>query len=103
MPSQNRHVSLANIATAFLSERKSSSRRQTSGRRKKRLTLTEKKSGSLRGQSNFANPTEVMLAQRLSGEKMETSIATILMVNGNANGGNNKHRTAMVRKEKRKT
>ena len=97
MPSQHRHVSLANIATAFLSERKSSSRRQTSGRRKKRLTPSEKKSGSIRRQSNFGNPADVMLAQRLSGEKVEGGIATILMVNGSANGGNNKHRTTMVR------
>ena len=96
MPSQHRHVSLANIATAFLSERKSSSRRQTSARRKKRLALSEKKSGSIRRQSNFGNPTDVMLAQRLSGEKGEGGIATILMVNGSANGGNNKHRTTMV-------
>ena len=38
---QNRHVSLANIATAFLSERKSSSRRQSSARRKKHLSIKD--------------------------------------------------------------
>ncbi|CAF1236733.1 unnamed protein product, partial [Didymodactylos carnosus] len=40
--SSNRHVSLANIASAFITERKSSSRRQ-SGRRKKRLTVKSRR------------------------------------------------------------
>lgn len=97
IPSQNRHVSLANIATAFLSERKSSSRRQTSARRKKRLTLNERKSGSLRRQSNFGNGAEANLGPRLSADKVEGGIATILMVNGGANGANGKHLTTMVR------
>ena len=92
---QHRHVSLANIATAFLSERKSSSRRQPSSRRKKRMTIEKKKSHSRR-QSTYSSGTETVIGQRLSGDKMENSIATILMVNSGAVGGNNKHRTTMV-------
>ncbi|CAF1015149.1 unnamed protein product, partial [Didymodactylos carnosus] len=40
--SSDRHVSLANIASAFITERKSSSRRQNSVRRKKRLTVKDR-------------------------------------------------------------
>ena len=89
-------MSLANIATAFLSERKSSSRRQPSARRKKRLTINEKKASHPRRQSSYSNGSGSAAGQRLSAEKMENGIATILMVNSGAVGGNNKHRTTMV-------
>lgn len=92
----HRHVSLANIATAFLSERKSSSRRQPSARRKKRLTISEKKASHQRRQSSYSNGSGSAVGQRLSAEKMENGIATILMVNSGAVGGNNKHRTTLV-------
>ncbi len=96
---QHRHVSLANIATAFLTERKSSSsRRQSSNRRKKRLTIQEKKSSNLRRQTNT---NDAILGQRISLENMDGGIAAIFMSNLSSTNPNNKHRT-MVRKKENK-
>jgi hypothetical protein len=82
----HRQVSLANIATAFLSERKSTSRRQSSHRRKKRLT------SNARHQSNS---NDDVLGQRISLETIDGGIASMFMTTTNPN---NKHRT-MVRKK----
>lgn len=90
----HRHVSLANIATAFLSERKTSSRRQNSVRRKKRLTIKDKRTSNTRIQSNVTNN---ILEQRLSGHNMDNGIVTIFMTTANA-ASNNKHRANLVRK-----
>lgn len=94
--SQNRHVSLANIATAFLSERKSSSRRTSSGRRKKRLAMHEKKGSGSRNTSSFSTGLNDIFGQRLSSENMESNIAAIFMTNISGTGANNKHRTTVV-------
>ena len=97
-PTRNRHVSLANIATAFLTERKSSSRRQTSARRKKRLTVKEKRSDS-RGSVICSGATNGgTLAQKHSGNTMDNGIATIMTLTGAPTAGNNKHHTTMVSK-----
>ncbi|CAF0807710.1 unnamed protein product [Adineta steineri] len=80
--SHNRHVSLANIATAFLTERKSSSLRHGSGRRKNRSTIKEKKKTSqLRHQSSCPKAVDTLLGQRLSSENGENGISTIFMIN----------------------
>lgn len=85
---QNRHVSLANIATAFLSERKSSSRHHPSVRRKKRFTAVERNSLSPRNSSNCHNSNDGNCLQQLSVEKVENGIATIIVpkVGSNNNG-----------------
>ncbi len=94
---ENRHVSLANIATAFLSERKSSSsRRQSSGRRQKRLTVKENKPSKSRHQSTFPSATNDILGQQSSSGAMAGGFAAIFMTNGNATGANNKHRVTLV-------
>jgi hypothetical protein len=93
---QHRHVSLANIATAFLSERKSSSRRQSSGRRKKRSTIKGKKTSNPRYKSGFSTTTDGIKGQRISLENMDGGIATIFMTSMAATGANNKHRSATV-------
>ncbi|CAF0870362.1 unnamed protein product [Adineta ricciae] len=93
--SQNRHVSLANIATAFLSERKSSSRRTSSGRRKKRLTMRDKKGSGSRNASSFSTGLNDLFGQRLSSENMESNIAAIFMTNVSGTGANNKHRSTV--------
>jgi hypothetical protein len=85
---------LANIATAFLSERKSSSsRRQSSGRRQKRLTAKENKPSKSGHRSSATNN---MLGQRSSSGTMAGGFAAIFMTNGNATGANNKHRVTLV-------
>ena len=93
---QNRHVSLANIATAFLSERKSSARRQSSGRRKKRSTIKGKRASNPRYHSPFSGGADGILGQRISLETMEGGIATIFMTNAGGTGSNGKHRTNTV-------
>ncbi|CAF0902573.1 unnamed protein product [Adineta ricciae] len=97
--SQNRHVSLANIATAFLSERKSSSRRTSSGRRKKRLTMHDKKGSGSRNTSSFSTGLNDLFGQRLSSENMESNIAAIFMTNISGTGANNKHRSTVLSQE----
>jgi hypothetical protein len=89
--SQNRHVSLANIASAFLSERKSSSHRQSSARRQKRLTVKRRKSSYPKRQSNYPTAADEILGQRLSTEIMDEGIATIF-----ASNSDNKHRSTTV-------
>ncbi|CAF0820041.1 unnamed protein product [Rotaria sp. Silwood1] len=91
----HRHVSLANIATAFLSERKTTSRRQSSGRRKKRLTSKDKRTSDSKYQSNYSNTSSNATGQRSSMQNMEGGIATIFMANVSTNT-NNKHRTNLV-------
>ncbi len=95
MLTQNRHVSLANIATAFLSERKSSSRRTSSGRRKNRSTIKGKRVSNPRYQSPFSGGADI-LGQRVSLETMEGGMATIFMTTAGVTGANNKHRTTTV-------
>lgn len=97
---QNRHVSLANIATAFLSERKSSSRRHSSGRRKKRLNLQEKKSSTSRPQSSFSTGVDDLFGQRSSSGNMESSIVAMFMTSSSSTttNANNKHRNTLVRR-----
>jgi hypothetical protein len=89
---QNRHVSLANIATAFLTERKSSSRRHSINRRKKRATI-QKRTSNPRHQNNTSND---ILGQRISLDTMDGGIATIFMASMSSTNPNNKHRTALV-------
>ncbi|UJR28134.1 hypothetical protein I4U23_009391 [Adineta vaga] len=96
---QNRHVSLANIATAFLTERKSSARRLSSGRRKKRLANQEKKSSNSRLQSSFPNGLNDLFGQRLSSENMEHNIAAMFMTTSSGAGANNKHRATLLSQE----
>jgi len=94
---ENRHVSLANIATAFLSERKSSStRRQSSGRRQKRLTVKENKPSKSRHQSSFSSATNDILGQQSSSGATAGRFSAIFMTNVNATGANNKHRVTLV-------
>jgi len=88
-PTYTRHVSLANIATAFLSERKSSSRRQSGNRRKKRLTIREKAS---------PKPSNERISPRISLETRDNGIATLFMTNMSLTNPTNKHRTTIVRK-----
>jgi hypothetical protein len=92
----HRHVSLANIATAFLSERKNSSRRQTSIRRKKRVVNNERRTS--RRQSNYSGASEKNIGQRVSMDRMNSVVAATLVVNSVAVGGNSKNRTTTVRK-----
>jgi hypothetical protein len=91
---QNRHVSLANIATAFLTERKSSSHRQSSARRKKRLTINGRTSSTNSArQSNYPTAADEILGQRSSSEIMDGGIPTIFVLNTD-----NKHRSTTVKK-----
>jgi hypothetical protein len=89
----NRQVSLANIATAFLTERKSSSHRQSTIRRKKRLTNKG---------AQTPNPTaaDEILGPRLSADNMEVGIGTLFVPHVTTNNGDNKHRSSTVRKKK---
>jgi hypothetical protein len=91
-PNAQRHVSLANIATAFLSQRKSSSRR-SSARRKKRLTIQEKKPANCKRQSSHAAAAELTSAS--DGKK--NGMATILKIDPGTANGTSKHHTALVR------
>ena len=93
--SQHRHVSLANIATAFLTERKSSSRRHSTRRRKKRLTIQEKRT------SNSRHSNDTSHGQRISLDANEGGMA-VFMTTLNGNNANNKHRTTLVRMTCRK-
>jgi hypothetical protein len=90
---QNRQVSLANIATAFLTDRKSSSHRQSSVPRKKRLT----NKGLHKRQSSYTTAADEILAQRLSADNMEGGIATFFANNGIPTNGDNTHRSTMVK------
>ncbi|CAF1376092.1 unnamed protein product, partial [Rotaria sordida] len=90
-----RHVSLANIATAFLSERKTS-RRHSSGYRKKRLTSKDKSTSNSKHQSNYSNTTNNVIGQRLLTQNTEDGLATVFMVNFSTTSTNNKHRTNLV-------
>lgn len=92
----NGHVSLANIATAFLSERKSSSRRQNSVRRKTRLTIKGKQTSNASRQSSYTTTTDEMLDQRLSGENMDSGITTLFVPSGPVTNGDNKHQSKVV-------
>lgn len=92
---QNRHASLANIATAFLSERKSSSRRQSSTRRKKRLTTKGTQGPNISRQSSYTTAADEILGQRSSAENMDGGIATLF-----GSTGDNKHRSTTVKKNK---
>jgi hypothetical protein len=93
----NRNVSLANIATAFLTERKSSSIRQSSIRRKKRLTSKGPQSPTVQRQSSYITAADEILGQRISTETMEGGLATLFVpINGTING-DNKHRSTVVR------
>lgn len=97
---QNRHVSLANIATAFLTERKTSSRRQTSGRRKKRLTIKESQASNGRRSTNYSSATtSSVFINPMSMQSVGGSISTIFMTHTSSTAGvNNKHRTTLVMK-----
>ena len=80
----NRQVSLANIATAFLTERKSSSRRQSSIRRKKRFTSKSGHSINISRQSSYTTNADDPLVQRFSTETMPTTTTTMLLVPNNS-------------------
>ena len=97
---QNRQVSLANIATAFLSERKSSARRQSSIRRKKRMTTKGVQGSNTTRQSSYATAADEILGRRLSTENMDVGIATLFLPNGATNNGDNKHRSTTVNEKK---
>jgi hypothetical protein len=95
--SQNRQVSLANIATAFLSERKSSAQRQSSARRK-RLTNKGQTSLSTSRHSSYATTADDILSQRLSSENMEGGISTLFVLNSATTNGDNINRSNTVKK-----
>ncbi|CAF2823904.1 unnamed protein product [Rotaria sp. Silwood2] len=93
----NGHVSLANIATAFLSERKSSSRRQNSIRRKTRLTIKGQQTSNVRRQSTYPTATDEILDTRLSAENMDAGITTLFVPTNAITNGDNKHQSKMVK------
>ncbi|CAF1928579.1 unnamed protein product [Rotaria magnacalcarata] len=92
----HRHVSLANIATAFLSERKTSSRRQSSNRRKQRLTTKDNQNQDSRLSTNCANTNNPGLGQQLTVQNTDGEITTIFMARTSTANANNKHRTNVV-------
>ncbi|CAF4499647.1 unnamed protein product, partial [Rotaria socialis] len=92
----HRNVSLANIATAFLSERKTSSRRQSSNRRKQRLTVTDKQNNDSRLSTNCANTNNPGLGQQFTVQNTDGGITTIFMAHTSTANANNKHRTNAV-------
>ncbi|CAF3418468.1 unnamed protein product [Rotaria sp. Silwood1] len=92
---QNGHVSLANIATAFLSERKSSSRRQNSIRRKTRLTVKGQQISNVRRQSSYPTVTDEIKDQRLSSDNMDVGISTLFVPTSAITNGDNKHQSKM--------
>jgi hypothetical protein len=93
----NRQVSLANIATAFLTERKSSSRRPSSTRRKKRLATKVIQGSNTNRHSNYITAADEILNQRLSGDNMDVGIATLLVPNTTTINVDNKHRSKTVK------
>ncbi|CAF3391835.1 unnamed protein product [Rotaria socialis] len=95
---QNGHVSLANIATAFLTERKSSSRRQTSVRRKTHLTIKGRSSSNAQRQSNYPTGVDELLEQRLSGENMDGSISTLFVPTSGIINSDGKQQSKLVKK-----
>ncbi len=96
----NRQVSLANIATAFLSERKSSSRRPSSTRRKKKRLATKgnNQGSNTSRHSSYTTAADEILNQRLSGENMDAGagIATLIVPNTTTINVDNKHRPKTV-------
>ncbi|CAF1235415.1 unnamed protein product [Adineta steineri] len=92
---QNRHVSLANIATAFISERKSSSRRQSSAPRKKRLTKKGQQISTKKRSSIYSSGTDEILDHRSSLEIMQGGISTIFPHSDTTTSADNKHRSAV--------
>ena len=97
---QHRQVSLANIATAFLTERKSTTRRQSNTRMKKRLTNKDRKTSASKYQSNYQNGNKNVIGQRSSLQNMQDGIASIFVNNTNATHVNKKHRTTAVKRKK---
>ncbi|CAF3806153.1 unnamed protein product [Rotaria sordida] len=93
---QNGHVSLANIATAFLSERKSSARRQNSVRRKTRLTIKGQHPSNAKRQSSYTTTTDEILDQRLSAENMDAGITTLFVPTNAVTNGDNKRPSKLI-------
>ena len=93
----NRQVSLANIATAFLSERKFSPRRQSSTRRKKRLTTKSVQGSTSSRHSSYATTTDDILAQRPSIDDTQNGTATLFVPTVVTTNAENKHRSTTVR------
>ncbi|CAF3933657.1 unnamed protein product [Rotaria magnacalcarata] len=93
---QNGHVSLANIATAFLIERKCSSRRQTSVRRKTRLTIQGRSPSIARRQSNHPTGTDEVIEQQLPGENMDGGISTLFVPTSGIINSDGKQQSKML-------
>ena len=68
---------MANIATAFLSDRRSTINRQGSGYRKKRLTGNNRTRSDSRQKSSYPNANDNILEQRLSTPNMQSGISTL--------------------------
>ncbi|CAF0724156.1 unnamed protein product [Adineta ricciae] len=90
----NRPVSLANIATAFLSERKTSARRSSSGPRKQRLASKGQSISISKRQSSYTTTTdEILGGRRSSVDNMNDVIATLFSSHNGPTNSDNKHRS----------
>ncbi|CAF1082398.1 unnamed protein product [Adineta ricciae] len=91
----NRPVSLANIATAFLSERKTSARRSSGGPRKQRLTSKGQSTSISKRQSSYTTTTtdEILGGRRSSVDNMNDVIATLFSSHNGPTNSDNKHRS----------
>lgn len=93
---QNGHISLANIATEFLSERKSSSRRQNSIRRKIRGTITGKPTLNAQRPSSNVTSVDETVDQKVVSNNVDVGITTLIVPTITVNNSDNKHQSKMV-------